>query len=608
VRPVVISRKTQVLVNKQLNSLFFGSKSVNVKNAVSKGLSNGFQIPFTFHDYRQVCSMILHQHFDTNYMDCGTEESEDFIDILHNQAGHSSATARAIYGYSRNKGTTTTPKGNIDKYFDASLKWHSFHGFEDQSESISISQFCNVQLGPQQRLIETSSQSPGPPHTSAVENILTSGGALNSNRILRTMQKVVGSSCTSFRSVEQYQTVRCVLEMKNTISILPTGHGKSTLIMAIPYLEPDKTTIVVPLFQSLRHDLISTFGKHQIPFEDYQTEWQADIMSLRGKLLIMSVNQASQVNSCSIIQKLYEIRQLNRIVVDECHEFVYSVNYRQDIIDLRNLLSTIPVPLVLLSATLSPKAVSILSEFFNRSFEIIRCSTVRPNLKFIVKIDNEHTCNESECSKWQFKFVSTILRQRKNEFPEYRAIVYVTSRTLVWECQKNLFGIPTNTYISGVINNHSEMLNWNERGCVMIATTAFGQGINNHLVSDVFILGYTYKMADISQMAGRAGRNNQDANVFLISCERVLERVCPTLFPDLESSYSNYELKKVVDFFRLKDCYRRFLHSEIDGVGYRCLELPNTVYCSNCEKLATQSSSSSAYGNDTSRFEKYISV
>jgi superfamily II DNA helicase RecQ len=93
-------------------------------------------------------------------------------------------------------------------------------------------------------------------------------------------------------------------------------------------------------------------------FTDWDSIQEINQFAMRGNIFIISVKQANLVNGRNILRSLYEMKQLSRIVVDEAHKFVYSISYRDDVLQLRNLLSIIPVPLVMLSATLTPTVMA----------------------------------------------------------------------------------------------------------------------------------------------------------------------------------------------------------------------------------------------------------
>jgi superfamily II DNA helicase RecQ len=589
IRPVVFSIKAENTAANRLelaiesNTFYFGNQAINIKRSIVSALSEGFQFKINFGEYRQLCSLILHQHFDVEVNVSDATDNDTDIGNLHSQAGHSTGTARSIYGFATVSRTMETPKAQLDKFFLASLKWHRFHKFETTDEMRVRST-----LAPEQLLFtDPFNSAPNIPNLSNLPSTdkPTESIALDPRQsilVLNTLKAVVGPSCNGFRSVEQFESIKAIIDSKNTISVLPTGQGKSTIMMMLPFFETQQTSVVVPLFESLRTELISTFINQNIPHVVYEGSNHFDHISLRGKLLLLSVRQAITVDGRDLLSRLHERNQLTRIIVDEAHEFVYSIHYRQDVSSLRQLLSSLPVPLVLFTATLPPSEAHIVSEFFNRNFHVIRCSTVRPNIKFDIRIEKTHNCGESVCKRAQLSFVKKVLSERVIT-SSYRMIVYVTNRHMVKEVKSWLQNYNTNVYISGNPDNVEEMRNWFEKGCVMIATTAFGQGINHQGVSDVLILGYTYRLVDISQMSGRAGRDGSPATVYLVTCPRVIESISPTDYPDVESQTSNTQIKKVVKFITSKDCFRKLLHCEIDGTGYRCFELPKTELCSNCE-------------------------
>lgn len=109
------------------NYLYYGRTKLNIKQSICKGLCDGFQINMNFEEYRQICSLILHQHFSNTPGFDETENALDSADIHHLQAGHTKATALAKYGFANNTSTGATPKISFDDVYTARVTRCSPH-------------------------------------------------------------------------------------------------------------------------------------------------------------------------------------------------------------------------------------------------------------------------------------------------------------------------------------------------------------------------------------------------------------------------------------------------------------------------------------------------
>lgn len=209
--------------------------------------------------------------------------------------------------------------------------------------------------------------------------------------------------------------------------------------------------------------------------------------------------------------RLHSSNQLGRIVLDEVHLFSTDDDYRPLAYRQFPLLTFVPVPFVLMTAT-GPQWIltDLLDNFpLSRQPVIVRQACNRSNIRYETK---------PNLSEQQLAF--TISSSLDKFSPEERCIVYVPSLellALVAEVfQSN--GIVCLMY-SGQQDqdtNCSIFALWREgKSEVMIATTTFGLGVDYAHIQLVACFGLPYSLEDFSHQLGRAGRDGKPSIALL---------------------------------------------------------------------------------------------
>jgi superfamily II DNA helicase RecQ len=135
------------------------------------------------------------------------------------------------------------------------------------------------------------------------------------------------------------------------VSILPTGGGKTTLIMVPATLDAmldDRlvNVVVVPLV-AVANEMQRTLKKAGI----YTTQWDIQSTST-STVVIVSAETATSKGFAKYVAELYLSGTLARVFFDEAHLIITDVGYREKLGELKKL--RVPIQLVLLTATLPP--------------------------------------------------------------------------------------------------------------------------------------------------------------------------------------------------------------------------------------------------------------
>ena len=315
------------------------------------------------------------------------------------------------------------------------------------------------------------------------------------------LQKYWGYS--SFRD-SQEDIIEAVLNKRDVVTILPTGGGKS-LCYQVPGLILEGVCLVISPLISLMNDQTEQLRNKGIKALTIKSKATTDeIVSLfdnlkfgKYKFLYLS---PERLQSDLVIQKIKEIN-INLIAVDEAHCISewghdFRPSYRL-IYKVRDVLPTINM--IALTATATKKVVDDIIENLNLSkTSIFKKSFYRNNLAYqIIK-------NENKLGKLEQIF-------KKNPFP---TIIYVNSRKKTEDISNfiNAKGYLSTFYHGGMTNESKTIAfdSWmNEDRLIMVATNAFGMGIDKPNVKVVIHLALPASIENYVQEAGRAGRNGE---------------------------------------------------------------------------------------------------
>jgi len=315
---------------------------------------------------------------------------------------------------------------------------------------------------------------------------------------------------TSFKPLQE-DIINAVLEGEDTFALLPTGGGKS-MCFQIPALAKEGICIVVSPLIALMKNQVNTLTEKGIKAMALTNEYkynEIDTMldnCIYGnyKFLYLSPERLQQ----DIVQNRIQQMNVNLIAVDEAHCISqWGNDFRpayKNIILLRKLLSTVNV--IALTASATPKVVEdIVAELDFINPKIFKQSFKREHLAYMVFEEDD-----------KYFRMEQILKKNPNS-----SIIYVRSRKNTFEISNHLEqkGYTSTFYHGGLSNSEKEkhFSQWlNNQKQVMVATNAFGMGIDKADVKTVIHINLPESMESYFQEAGRAGRNNKKAYAVIL--------------------------------------------------------------------------------------------
>ena len=311
----------------------------------------------------------------------------------------------------------------------------------------------------------------------------------------------------SFRGVQE-QVIARVMAGRHTLAVMPTGAGKS-LCYQVPALAREGTALVVSPLIALMHDQIRAaegFGIRAASLTSADDNRAETLRRFReGDLDLLYV--APERASGEAFQRLVRETRLSLIAIDEAHcVSEWGHDFRPDYRLLRPLLDGVPdVPRLALTAT-ADKATreDVLHQLGIAAEGLIVAGLDRPNIRYHVRPRDA---------------VSTQLKALLAEQPG-PGIVYVQSRDKTEKLAEQLGsgGRKVLTYHAGLdpqVRARNQAAFVRSEDMVMVATIAFGMGIDKPDVRFVAHAGLPKSIESFYQETGRAGRDGDPSEAHL---------------------------------------------------------------------------------------------
>jgi ATP-dependent DNA helicase RecQ len=380
---------------------------------------------------------------------------------------------------------------------------------------------------------------------------------------------------------EQEAIITNILAGNDTFVIMPTGGGKS-MCYQLPALMSDGTAIVIsPLIALMKNqvDQLRAFGgsdsiAHFLNSSLTKTDIlkvKEDVLSGKTKLLYVAPESLTKQENVDFLR----LNQVSFVAVDEAHCISeWGHDFRPEYRKIRQVISNIGenIPIIALTATATPKVqhdiqknlqmnnATVYKSSFNRGNLFYEVRAKRNVLKEIVKFVKQHTGKSG--------------------------IIYCLSRKKVEEVAEalSLNGVKALPYHAGLdakVRADTQDKFLMEDVDVIVATIAFGMGIDKPDVRYVIHHDVPKSMEGYYQETGRAGRDGGEGVCVAFYSEKDIDKLQKFMKdkPVSEREIGTQILKEVIDYAESSVCRRKqILHyfgENFNEAGCNCM-------CDNC--------------------------
>lgn len=341
-----------------------------------------------------------------------------------------------------------------------------------------------------------------------------------------------------FRGIQQ-EIIESIGQGKDTLGLMPTGGGKS-ITFQVPALAMDGVCLVVTPLIALMKDQVQNLRKRGIMAAAiYSGMTRPEIVTTlencifgQTKLLYISPERLAS----ELFQTKLRHIKVSFITVDEAHCISqWGYDFRPSYLNIADIKKLKPsAPILALTATATPAVIDDIQERLQfKEKNVFKMSFERKNLTYVVRptIDKDAE-------------MIHILESVKGS-----AIVYVRSRKRTKEISDLLEanGIPSTFYHAGLSHSAKDIRQqrWhNDETRVMVATNAFGMGIDKPDVRMVIHYDSPDSIEAYFQEAGRAGRDGKRAYAVLLydkrDTQKLIKRI-DTNFPPKDYIIKVYE-------------------------------------------------------------------
>ena len=310
----------------------------------------------------------------------------------------------------------------------------------------------------------------------------------------------------------QDQVIEAALLGQDVFVLMPTGGGKS-LCYQIPALVRNGVGIVISPLIALMQDQVNALNQAGVraacmnssmsSHDNYQTEQQA----LRGEVDVIYL-APERLTLPRTIEWLNQV-QISLFAIDEAHcVSQWGHDFRSDYLQLSLLQQYFPnVPRMALTATADEKTrQEIIERLGLQQAKVFVSGFDRPNIQYRITPKNNPKAQ--------------LLSFLQNEHQDHAGVVYCLSRkkvetTALWLSEQGINALPYHAGLDKNVRQQNQQRFLNEDSIVMVATVAFGMGIDKPDVRFVAHLDMPKSIEAYYQETGRAGRDGQPSTAWM---------------------------------------------------------------------------------------------
>ena len=392
------------------------------------------------------------------------------------------------------------------------------------------------------------------------------------NKIFEILNKYYGYN--SFRK-GQYEIISNILRGRDSFCILPTGAGKS-ICYQIPALMFNGITIVISPLISLMKDQVDNLNSNGINAQyinsTQKLEVSDEIIELCKKGEVKLLYIAPEKLENEFFKRKLRLLNISQIAIDEAHcVSMWGHDFRKSYGLIAEFIDNLRIRPVVTAFTATATEVA--------RKDVINLLKLRNPYIYIGSFDRENLEIKLYIEEDKLELVKDIIREREGE----AGIIYCATRKEVdglYYYLKDL-GYDVLKYHGGLKESEKEFYQdefLNENSNVMIATNAFGMGIDKSNIRYIIHFTIPKNIEGYYQEIGRAGRDGFSAKCYLFFNRADIRTLEYLIYTTVQLNRKEIEIKKLqqmIDFCETKECLRAFILRYFGEQNIR-------EYCTNC--------------------------
>lgn len=338
----------------------------------------------------------------------------------------------------------------------------------------------------------------------------------------------------------QKEIIEQILKKRDTLTILPTGSGKSIIYQIPGLIMPGLVLVVSPLI-SLMKDQVLNLKKRKIKAAYISSDLTMNeinhIYRNKDKYKFLYVS-AERLENLSFLKN---IKEISLLVIDEAHTIKWGADFRKSLFNIGNFVNKLekrPV-IACFTATLNRRDIELI---------VNKTCLINPYLTNYLPLKNN--------LKYKVYFNKKELRLAKILEMKEKAIIYTLTRYKA-EILYNKYNKIYEAYIyHGGMSSKDKNLNYqgfrSSKNGIIFCTNSFGMGIDITNIRTIILYDLPINLADLIQQAGRAGRDGIACCCYVLFSIDSIETSLKFIYSAGEQKEKIKDLNEVVKF-----CYSK---------------------------------------------------